>query len=47
MTNEMKNDQTKVNGTKSQPKRTLSLPKVVTSVRAGQSFAHAMPPPGM
>ena len=47
MKNELKNDQNNVNESKNQGKRQLSLPKVVTSVRAGQSLAYAMPPPGM
>ena len=43
MTNETKNYQTKTNETK----RRLSLPMVVTGLRAGQqTLAHAMPPGG-
>ena len=49
MRNEMKNDQSNtVQTNANQGKRELSLPKVVTGLRAGQaSLAHAMPPPGV
>jgi hypothetical protein len=48
MTNEVKNNPTTISETKNQGKRQLSLPKVVTGLRAGQSsLAQAMPPGGM
>jgi hypothetical protein len=49
MTNETKNNQTKTNETNTnETKRQLSLPMVVTGIRAGQgTLASAMPPPGI